>query len=71
MDLGRKTAFLSFAILGFIIGAVAYTFLHWLASGISNLTAVYEVVRSGWFLSGIAGSLLVIGIIYILSSTKR
>ena len=68
MSFDRTKLLLSFALFGFLIGATVYVVFDWLiinsAIGI-NAVPIVEVILTPWFLSGIAGSLLSMIIIYV------
>lgn len=65
MSLDKTKLLISFAIGGFLLGSVAYTFFSWLfATTLIWPFPILATILSPWFLSGIAGSLLVVTIVY-------
>ena len=70
MSFGRTKLFLSFAIFGFLIGTATYFVFDWIfanaAIGIQPVP-ILEVISAPWFISGIAGSLLSMAIIYVFA----
>ena len=71
MAFGRTKLLLSFALLGFLVGSATYLVFNWIitnsAIGIIYIypTPILEVISAPWFMSGIAGSLLSVIIIYV------
>ncbi len=71
MAFGRTKLLLSFALLGFLVGSATYLVFNWIitnsAIGIVYVypTPILEVISAPWFLSGIAGSLLSVIVIYV------
>ena len=68
MSFDKTKLLLSFAILGFLIGSTTYYAFNWLI--ISNAIGILpipilDIIYAPWFLSGIAGSLLSVIIIYL------
>jgi len=68
MTLGRTTLLIGFAFLGFLLGSVAYMAFDWIfvnaAIGIQPVP-ILTILSAPWFISGIAGSLLSIAILYV------
>ncbi len=66
MSLGKNTLLLSFALMGFLLGTVAYYALNWLiAYGGSWILWIPIPVFGPAFMSGIAGSILSVALVYI------
>ena len=71
MAFGRTKLLLSFALLGFLVGSATYLVFNWIitnsAIGIIYIypTPILEVISAPWFMSGIAGSILSVIIIYV------
>ena len=69
MSFDRTKLLLSFALFGFLIGATVYVVFDWLiinsAIGIQLQVPILVVLITPWFLSGVAGSLLSVIIIYV------
>jgi len=68
MSFDKTKLLLSFALLGFLIGSTTYYAFNWLI--VSNTIGILpvpivDILLAPWFLSGIAGSLLSIIIIYL------
>jgi hypothetical protein len=66
MASGKMKLLLAFAVLGFLIGSAAYLIFDWLALATDGmkLAPILAMVSTPWFLSGIAGSLLLIVAVY-------
>ncbi len=59
MDMKRFLVFLCVAALGFLLASTAYLFLEPLLPLLPKLLGqTLEVITSGWFLAGLAGSIL-------------
>ena len=71
MAFGRTKLLFSFALLGFLVGSVTYLVFNWIitnsAIGIIYIypTPISEIISAPWFMSGAAGSLLSVIIIYV------
>ena len=62
MNFGRVKLLLSFALFGFIGGALTYlAFDNFILNTLTTIS-VLEIVRSPWFISGITGAVLLITI---------
>jgi len=68
MSFGRTKLLLTFALAGYLIGAVAYVAFDWIfvnaAVGIQPVP-ILAILTAPWFLSGIAGALLAMAILYL------
>ena len=68
MSFGKTKLLLSFAILGYLIGATAYFAFDWIlahtAIGIQPFP-IMTVLTAPWFISGIAGALLSMAVLYV------
>ena len=67
MAFGKNKLLLSFALIGFLVGSVAYFVFDWLIIN-SNIALqpvpILEIISAPWFLSGIAGSFLSVIAVY-------
>ena len=72
MTFERTKLLISFAFLGFLIGAGSYFFFNWLIvnSGI-QFPPLIEIIFSPWFASGFTGSLLSVLIVTVYSHLAR
>lgn len=74
MSFSRTKILLSFAFIGFLGGVSLYFLLSWLIIGSAlQAMSILDVVSAPWFLSGIAGSLLSIVLVYFAArfSSKK
>lgn len=58
MNFGRAKLILSFALLGFIVGTLTYLAFDCFVLNKSTTITMLEIVRSSWFISGIAGAVM-------------
>jgi len=72
MAFERTKLLVSFAFLGFFVGAGSYFFFNWFIvnSGI-KFPPIAEIIFSPWFVSGFTGSLLSILIVSVYSHLTR
>jgi hypothetical protein len=72
MAFERTKLLVSFAFLGFLVGAGSYFFCNWFIvnSGI-KFPPLAEIIFSPWFVSGFTGSLLSILIVSVYSHLAR
>jgi hypothetical protein len=57
--------FVTLAFFGFLVGAATYLVFDWLL--LHSFLPSIEVLLSPWFLSGVAGSLLAIVVVYFFA----
>ena len=68
MAFGRSKLMFSIGAFGFLLGTAAYFIFNWLAMNniiIVTSVPIANVILSPWFISGIAGSIVSIVIVYI------
>ena len=68
MAFERTKLLVSFALLGFLIGAGGYHFINWfIANSGFHIPPIADIVFSPWFVSGFTGSLLAVLIVVVTS----
>ena len=68
MSFGKTKLFVSFALLGFLIGSAAYYVFDWVLANLSIVLwpiPILEIITAPWFISGIAGSLLLMAVLLV------
>jgi len=68
MEFGRTKLLLAFALLGFFIGTFAYYIFDWVVLNASlkiQPVPILEILTAPWFISGIVGSFLAMGALYL------
>ncbi len=72
MAFERTRLLVSFAFLGFLVGAASYFFFNWfiINSGF-HFPPLAEIVFSPWFVSGFTGSLLSVLVVTVFSHMTR
>jgi len=72
VSFGKTKLLVSFAFFGFLIGVTTHFVFDWLfvKNGISPFPII-DVIFTPWFLSGIAGSVLAVMIIFVSAHFLR
>jgi hypothetical protein len=72
MAFERTKLLISFAFLGFLVGAGSYFFFNWfIANSGFQFPPLAEIIFSPWFVSGFTGSLLSTLIVTVYSHLAR
>ncbi len=72
MSFGRNKLLITFAFLGFLLGSVVYFAFDWIALNYSlGPFPILAIISSPWFLSGIAGSLLSVVVLFVSTQVSR
>ena len=66
--MGRTKTLTSIAAIGFLIGVLSYFLFGWISTTIVvTPIQIMDVVLAPWFLSGIAGSAISLGLVFLMA----